>query len=905
METIDDMINNADTNICKNISRFDDLERGLLSQNILSQLRNFVEYMCMKLHFTDTGITVLHTDERVKLQNESAMKYVRGKGQYSFVTKFHKLLQLSASHYTFDEEVSERLMLKYYEYLLKLKDLAKRKFNIEVLTNIENFPVKLDPLMVEYYTKIANKITSQEAYKTHTNKYNERYYIQKIKPFFINQNVYYEITFTTALNNISKFDRIIAFSEIDIPDNYAVKFKIHEDTIEVLNKQLPILIVDDFDISIRPCEFNNFFEIFGPCLNYSTTGKEYIELMSYLKATNSNLSEIISLSDKDYRCVKNLVLKNVKTHPIFNILDKARSFVKNEMSGSNILRYLMYTMNNKVIKSQFSTKSCSFLSNLYLKYGCGVFDKMPFNSSLLNHNPLLRDLLECIDVNGREHELFGRKIRNNTEFNGKLYTNTIDINSEIDIDRMIQQYNAKVYYKHQGRKIIRNQNNIFIKEYEENTINIIRKLVRLSDDKVIGYRNSVESWLGNTKYNIDCPNKKDFLLKMFEESKVALIYGSAGPGKSTIINHISHFFHDKQKVYLANTNPAIENLKRKVTSGNSEFMTITKYLSKSYISYCDILFIDECSTVNNRDMISILEKSSAELLVLVGDTYQIESINFGNWFGIMRNFIKSNSVFELTHPYRTQDDNLLSFWSKVRNLDDDILELMTRNGYTVRLDKSIFEITCEDEIVLCLNYDGLYGINNLNKFLQSSNPNKEILWGVAPYKIGDPILFNDSERFAPVIYNNLKGVILNIEPYESEIYFTLEVDKAINSLDAKYQDFELVGVSEEGKSTIRFSVNKHRSTDEDDDSTSKAIIPFQVAYAVSIHKSQGLEYESVKIVITDEVGERISHNVFYTAITRTKKHLKIYWLPETEKQILEGFKLKKLNREVNILKGKV
>lgn len=43
-------------------------------------------------------------------------------------------------------------------------------------------------------------------------------------------------------------------------------------------------------------------------------------------------------------------------------------------------------------------------------------------------------------------------------------------------------------------------------------------------------------------------------------------------------------------------------------------------------------------------------------------------------------------------------------------------------------------------------------------------------------------------------------------------------------------------------------------------------IPFQVAYAISIHKAQGLEYESVKVVITSETEEMVSHNIFYTAI---------------------------------------
>jgi len=81
-------------------------------------------------------------------------------------------------------------------------------------------------------------------------------------------------------------------------------------------------------------------------------------------------------------------------------------------------------------------------------------------------------------------------------------------------------------------------------------------------------------------------------------------------------------------------------------------------------------------------------------------------------------------------------------------------------------------------------------------------------------------------------------------------------------------------------------------------------IPFVLAYAVSIHKSQGLEYDSVKIVITREIEENISHNIFYTAITRAKKYLKIYWSPETQQYIIKNFNIKNNKIDVSILKAK-
>ena len=105
------------------------------------------------------------------------------------------------------------------------------------------------------------------------------------------------------------------------------------------------------------------------------------------------------------------------------------------------------------------------------------------------------------------------------------------------------------------------------------------------------------------------------------------------------------------------------------------------------------------------------------------------------------------------------------------------------------------------------------------------------------------------------------------------------------------------------KSVVSFDVRKV-VTNDDEDRGRDDIVPFKVAYAVSIHKAQGLEFESVKIIITDEVGERISHNIFYTAITRAKKNLKIYWFAVTEKKVLENMHFMFNQEDATILKRK-
>lgn len=68
-----------------------------------------------------------------------------------------------------------------------------------------------------------------------------------------------------------------------------------------------------------------------------------------------------------------------------------------------------------------------------------------------------------------------------------------------------------------------------------------------------------------------------------------------------------------------------------------------------------------------------------------------------------------------------------------------------------------------------------------------------------------------------------------------------------------------------------------------------SVVPFQLAYTVSIHKAQGLEYNSAKEVIPSSNSEQISHGIFYTAITRAKEKLKIFYSADTINQIIDGF----------------
>lgn len=892
MTSVGEHLRSTDKAICENIASLSG-QRDLMSQNVLAQMRNLVEGVAVRLQ---AGTSEAEYDYP---QIGRGLAFVRGKGQYSFLTKFHKLIEASASHYTLDGDASERLMLKYYEYLLRIRALLKEVCGIKILANLESFPLDLDPSLREYHEKIAGRIRLMRSTAPGSGA-RDRYYIHKTRPFFVDGRIYYEVTFYRAINRVSKFDRIIAFTDIDMTSQYSAMLTLHSDEIHVLDQAMPITIISAWEVAIRPCEFDNFARLMGISLKTNTRWTEYRYLMNGLTEGSGNLLELIDMPDDQYAATRATGAAGTSKPQLFPVLDEARRIIRSGTRGSTMLRYLMLQMHNEVLKSQYSPEKCGLLSELNLAYGCIPFDTMPFCSSPIGHNVRYWDLAESLDPVGREHELLARRVRTSVETYGMLYTPAADLEAFGDVTELIATYNRKLYYRHTERQLMQDKGQVFIRGYEDDTVAILEQLQADTSEGIDGYTTAVERWLAQAPRGIDDKVKEDALKRLFSESKVALIYGAAGTGKSTMIDHIAQYFNDKKKLFLAHTNPAKGNLERKVTTQNSTFRTIASQIHRAGLGpEYDLLVIDECSTVSNADLLKVLENTSFKLLVLVGDVYQIESIKFGNWFSIIRSFVPSSAVFELTTPWRTKSDSpLLGFWGKVRNMEDDLAEVLARNGYSTVLDRSLFTAQGDDEIILCLNYDGLYGINNVNRFLQTSNPNPPVTWQVATYKVGDPVLFNESDRFRPVIYNNLKGTIVGISTEAGQIQFDVELDRPLTEFDVGGGELEWV----EG-STVRFTVYDYDASDEDDDSVN-TVVPFQVAYAVSIHKAQGLEYDSVKIVITDANEDDITHSIFYTAVTRAREDLKIFWTPETQHAVLKRLRRSDSPKDVALLSSR-
>lgn len=288
MTTVSSQIQSADQAICRNIELLAD-QRALLSQNIHSHLRNLVEGVAVRLHTGSPDAEFNYTAV------EPGLAFTKSRAKLNFLGKFHNLIQKSASHYTLDGDASERLMLKYYEYLHRIRSLLQDNCGVAVLANLEAFPVDLDPSLREYHEKIATRIDAVRL--APPNSPRDRYYIHKTRPFFVGGRIYYEVTFYRAINKVSKFDRIIAFTNIDMTDKYAAMLTLCRDSIEVLGQTMPITIIRDWEVSIRPCEFNNFARLLGMSITVQTNSPEYRYLMHRLTTSSDSLLNLLDMPD--------------------------------------------------------------------------------------------------------------------------------------------------------------------------------------------------------------------------------------------------------------------------------------------------------------------------------------------------------------------------------------------------------------------------------------------------------------------------------------------------------------------------------------------------------------------------------------------------------------------------------
>lgn len=886
IDIIEKNIYNIDSKICGIIDDYKVLrDSQKVADYVIQFLRTYLETIAARIYVYENPDkpTPIRGKDKWYTQYIKALKETN---EYGYIWMFHHSLQIVTSHYVPAEDGAVRFMEGHINLLYQLRNQMREMFGLNLMENLEDYPQERNEELNPYYRKIYNSLREIQVEESaeHTK---DRYYIMRKKYRSVDGRGFFEYTLAYAQEEITKFDRFVVYSFSDIPDNYSIQCDFAHTSVDFNGIDIDIKCLVAWTVSIRPCELEKIAAIAGYEVTVRSDNTFYRAMMKFLSKKGMNLLDILLADENDYDIYSEQVQIG-QTSKFAEVFNKLRDIIINDKSGCNVIRYLISFLRNDVIRDQLADCPNNRLSYLYLKNETIPFDEMPYASSLYKHNVTTSRLHRCLDIDDCEHQYLSAMVNSEAYDSNTLYV-AID---EKSLDYYLYEkdiFNKSLYKseKQQLRRIESFFNYLYVKNYFELTKAIIGKLQQYTSEGVRDYLQTING-KKEVIEKIDDNEKKKIVSNIFKHSRLGMIYGAAGTGKTKVAEHIAKIFDDKNILLLANTNAAKNNLQDRINAF-CDCYTVHDYIkNKNSNKIYDLVIVDECSTVCNEDILQLFEKCNSEAYLLLGDIHQIEAIKFGNWFNFARYFIEKNSVYELSIPYRAKNNNtLLDMWSYVRHYDENMFERLQANGYISTLDESIFEKT-EDEIILCLGYDGLYGVNNINRYMQKVNPSNPVEWGNWVYKVGDKVLFNDNKRFGSVLYNNLKGTIVAIDRKDEEIVFQIQIDKKISDRDIFYTDLKLHDCACEGKSIVEFSVKKRIEKDSDTD-YSEQVVPFQIAYAVSIHKAQGLEYKSVKVVITEDVDEQISHNIFYTAITRTTDKLKIYLSKETQKKLATKF----------------
>ena len=891
LEDIKRIVMACDKSIVRSIDTIENRSatRDEISQDILPRLNDLCRAALLQ-----NSYNLRCTKPNLQLAYEQAQLDLRTK----YLANFLRCLKYIDCRIP-EEGQSERLMLKYYNFMWQIRKYFWDNNRISILQNLEKFPLNTDQLDNEYYNIVAKAIESTDL-SPHSLE-STRFYVQKKTPFYVGTERYYEITLQLANKYATKFNRITVYSKQNISTAYSINIGYTDTTIDLWGIASNIKIITNWRVSIAPACLNKLGRILNINLKISKNYGEYSELMIFLTSTGMTFLDLIDLKEISFNEVVDSIYKSTNTCYFKTVIEALRKYFSCECDtfGKNTIRFLLINMRedriSDVIPNQFNSPMPK--TPFYFAKKCFPFEKNPYLANYAGSKTSNGNMAKILSVAGTAqlktispYLVLKNKIKNS----GEIYFNSSEIASDTDIATYNEYLDA--WETRQGFNILHEQEYVTIASYESTTLQILRKLLELSQNGIKGQKELNAKFIRDNKSifdNVDV-SKQKAIKYAFVNSKLLLIYGAAGTGKTTLINYISSLMPKSKKLFLTKTHNAIQHLRRRIENpgNNSDFISFDSFTKKVELPDYDIIFVDECSIIDNFTMLKFVNKiSENSLIVLAGDINQIESIDFGNWFYYAKDIITTHGAnVELLDTWRTQEENLLSLWEEVRNNDVRITEKLVIDGpFSKEIGSDIFTSDVKDEVVLCLNYDGKFGLNNINSYFQNANPNGEaIIWQGWRFKKGDKILFNDNSRFT-YLYNNLKGIIVDIEKTDYQIAFIIDVETIITEQQCKSDQIEYIDTLDE-KTRIKLIVYAFDEDEiDDEEDAKKTIIPFQLAYAVSIHKAQGLEYDSVKVVIPSVNTEKITKGVFYTAITRTKKKLTIYWSSETMEAIISGF----------------
>lgn len=534
---------------------------------------------------------------------------------------------------------SGRLMQKYYNFLWQIRKDLKNSHGIDVLKNLEELTPPIDELDKHYYTSVASSVEKADFSKSYHS--NSRYYIQKKVPFFIGTERYYEITLQLAGIYATKYNRLTVYTKEDIPTNYSIQISYANENIDLWGVESKIKIISDWMVFISPTSLNKFAKILRlPCSLNSRYG-EYQALMSFLTNTGINLLDFIDLSQNKFDSMIERIYAKSKTTLFKDILVHLKQMYSESAeytTGKNVIRYLLQNLKEETIEGVLPNAFGKCMNgNLYLASGCYPFENSPLLSDILGgkttegHN--FRHILNAVGYDGLEEVRPYLTLKNAIKQTGEIYFEQAAISSSDAIDK----YNAQLdlWERRNGYSISVDNGFVSIDAYEKNTLFILRTLIELSHIGNSGQKELNNRFLRDNAGVIEDSLKIEAIRTAFVNSRVLLIYGAAGTGKTTLINYISNLMSGRKKLFLTKTHTAKQNLIRRIDNPGtgSEFVSIDSFNRKVNLPDYDVIFVDECSTIDNRSMATFFSKIRSDtFIVLAGDIHQIESIEFGNWF---------------------------------------------------------------------------------------------------------------------------------------------------------------------------------------------------------------------------------------------------------------------------------
>ncbi|MGD8228992.1 MAG: ATP-dependent RecD-like DNA helicase [Desulfobacteraceae bacterium] len=459
------------------------------------------------------------------------------------------------------------------------------------------------------------------------------------------------------------------------------------------------------------------------------------------------------------------------------------------------------------------------------------------------YEPLIEKCKEILEVD----RAVVLKAFGNIAYDGKVVTEDLNLDLEEFVPNQKAVYLAQFYTSETG-----------IAKYFARLTSSPKRIRRMDQDKAI-------QWVQG-KINLALAPKQIEAVKRAISDKVMVITGGPGTGKTTIINAVIKIYRAVgARILLAA--PTGRASKRMSEATGYPARTIHRMLEYSFQKggfqrnqdhplEVDVLILDEVSMVDTILMYHLLKAVPPEAtLVMVGDVNQLPSVGPGS---VLKDIIRSNvvPVVELKEIFRQAGESLIVVNAHKINKgvmpklkpDKEHLE----DFYFIEQDdpeqvlKTIMELVCEripkrfrfhpiDDIqVLSPMHKGAVGAGNLNMKLQDAlNPSKvQIAKGERVFRLKDKVM---------QIRNN----------YEKEVF-----NGDIGRITAMDQESQQVTITFDG-------IPVPYNTLELDE--------LALAYAISVHKSQGSEYQAIVVPILSQHYVLLQRNLIYTAVTRGKK----------------------------------